>query len=90
MHHILDRTILAVNLMHLHKGYWISGSAVPGSPYTTYWEILGTILKPHRGGSIVEVARLRFPKFTVEMKELAEWIGLELCRIAVDECLPPR
>jgi hypothetical protein len=50
-------------------------------PISTYWEILGTILKPHRGGSIVEVGRLRLPTFTVEMKELAEWFGLELCRI---------
>jgi hypothetical protein len=23
------------------------------------------------------------------MKELAEWFGLELARIVVDECLPP-
>jgi hypothetical protein len=51
-------------MMQLHKGYWISGTAVPGPPYTTYWEILGTILKPHRGGSIVEVARLRLPAVT--------------------------
>jgi len=36
------------------------------------------------------VGRLRLPTFTVEIKELAEWLGLELCRIAVDECLPPR
>jgi hypothetical protein len=54
------------------------------------WEILGTILKPQRGGSVVEVGRLRLPRFTVEIKELAECFGLELCRIAVDECLPPR
>ena len=44
-------------------------------------------MKPHRGGSVVDVARLRLPKFTVEIKELAEWFGLELARIAVDECL---
>ena len=42
LHHILDRTILALNMMQLHKGYWISGSAVPGPPYTIYWEILPT------------------------------------------------
>ena len=77
-------------MMQLHKGYWVSGSAVPGPPHTTYWEILGTILKPQRGGSVVEVGRFRLPAFTVEIKELAEWFGLELCRIAVDECLPPR
>jgi hypothetical protein len=75
-------------MMQLHKGYWITGSAVPGPPNTTYWEILGTILKPHRGGSVVEMARLRLPTFTVEMKELAEWFGLELSRLVVDECLP--
>ena len=43
------------------------------------------ILKPHRGGFVVEVARLRLPAFTVEIKELAEWFGLELARIVVDE-----
>jgi len=42
-------------------------------------------LKTHRGGSVIEVARLRLPKFTVEIKELAEWFGLELARIVVDE-----
>ena len=62
--------------MQLHKGYWVSGSAVPGPPYTTYWEILGTVLKPHHGGSVVEVGRFRLPKFTVEIKERAEWFGI--------------
>ncbi|MDP2607177.1 MAG: hypothetical protein Q8S00_31970 [Deltaproteobacteria bacterium] len=71
--------------MEQYKGYWITGSADPGPPYTTYWEILGTILKPHRGGSVVEVARLRLPAFTVEIKELEEWFGLELAWIVVDE-----
>lgn len=68
-------------MMERHKGYWISGSTIPGPPYTAYWGILGTILKPHRGGSVVEVERFRLPRFTVEMKELAEWFGLELRRI---------
>ena len=72
-------------MLQSHNGYWISGSAVPGPPYTTYWEILATILKPHRGGSVVELARWRLPTFTVELKELAEWFGLELARIVVDE-----
>ena len=42
-------------------------------------------LKPHRGGSVVEVARLPLPAFTVEIKELEEWFGLELAWIVVDE-----
>jgi hypothetical protein len=31
-----------------------------------------------------------FPWFTVSIKELAEWFGLEVARIMVDECLAPR
>ncbi len=37
----------------------------------------------------MELARFRLKNFTVSMKELAEWFGLELARIAVDECLTP-
>jgi hypothetical protein len=33
----------------------------------------------------VELARFRLQNFAVSMKELAEWFGLELARIAVDE-----
>lgn len=75
-------------MMQLHRGCWISGSAFPGPLYTTYREILATLLKPHRGGSVVEVGRFHLRAFTVETKELAEWYGLELARIAVDQCLP--
>lgn len=76
-------------MMQQHNGYWISGSAVPGPPYTTYWTIRGTILRPTYKSAVVEVARLQFTDFTVEIKELAEWFGLELSRIAVDECFDP-
>jgi len=40
-----------------------------------------------RHTSIVEVTRFQLQQFTVSMKELAEWFGLELARIVVDECL---
>ena len=76
-------------MMEQHKGYWISGTAVPGPPYTTYWTILGTALKPGRASSIIEIARLKFDKFTLDYPELAEWFGLEISRIAVDEFLSP-
>jgi hypothetical protein len=36
----------------------------------------------------VEITRFQLQQFTVRMKELAEWFGLEIARIAVDECLP--
>jgi hypothetical protein len=41
-------------------------------------------------GSIVGVTRFQFHEFTVSMKELAEWFGLEVARIVVDECLVHR
>jgi hypothetical protein len=47
-------------------------------------------LKPGRSGSVVEITRFQVQRFTVSIKELAEWFGLEVARIVVDECLPPR
>jgi hypothetical protein len=38
----------------------------------------------------VEIERFQLRRFTVSMKELAEWFGLEIARIVVDECLAPR
>jgi hypothetical protein len=35
----------------------------------------------------VEIGRFQLQQFTVSMKELAEWFGLELSRMIVDECL---
>jgi hypothetical protein len=40
-----------------------------------------------RASSIVEIGRFQLQQFTVSMKELAEWFGLELAQIVVDECL---
>jgi len=31
-------------MMERYKGYWVSGSAVPGPPNTRYWESLGGAL----------------------------------------------
>jgi hypothetical protein len=47
----------------------------------------GGVLKPGRLGSIVEVTRFELPSFTMSMAELAEWFGLELARLIVDEYL---
>jgi hypothetical protein len=47
----------------------------------------GAILKPGRGSSVIEIARLQLDKFTLDYPELAEWFGLELARLVVDECL---
>ena len=77
-------------MMERYKGYWITGSAVPGPPYTRYWETLGTVLKDGRSGSIVEVARFRDNaiRFDHDVPGFAEFYGMELGRIFVDHCLP--
>jgi hypothetical protein len=36
--------------MQQHNGFWISGRAVPGPPYTTYWETMGPVLKSDCSG----------------------------------------
>jgi hypothetical protein len=38
----------------------------------------------------LEVTRFQLRQFTVDIKELAEWFGLEVARMVVDECLAPR
>jgi hypothetical protein len=75
-------------MMQQYTGYWIDGSAIPGPPYTLYWESLGTILKSGRHGSVIEVVRLQDRGARFDIWGVAEWYGLELSRIAVDECLP--
>src|SRR5215510_4630015 len=75
--------------MQPYKGYFIDGDAMPVHPYSPDWYVGGSVLVPGRGSSIVEVTRFQFQRFTVSMKELAEWFGLEVARIVVDECLAP-
>ena len=70
-----------------YKGYLIEGTALLVHPFSPDWHVCGSVLVTGRQGSIVELARFRLQNFTVSMKELVEWFGLELARIAVDECL---
>jgi hypothetical protein len=44
---------------------------------------------PGRSSSIVEITRFQLHRFTVSINELAEWFGLEIARLVVDECLAP-
>jgi hypothetical protein len=37
----------------------------------------------------VEITRFQLQQLTVSIKELAEWFGLEVARLVVDECLAP-
>ena len=76
--------------MQLYKGYFIQGSALPVHPFSPDWYVGGSVLVPGRSSSIVEITRFQLQQFTVSIKELAEWFGLEVARIVVDECLPAR
>jgi hypothetical protein len=76
--------------MQSYKGYFIKGSALLVHPFKPDWYVGGSVLVQGRSSSIVEIGRFQLQEFTVSMKGLAEWFGLEIARIAVDECLVPR
>jgi len=75
--------------MQPYKGYFIKGAAQLVHPFSPDWYVGGSVLMQGRASSIVEIWRFQLQQFTVSMKELAEWFGLEISRIAVDECLAP-
>jgi hypothetical protein len=77
-------------MMQPYKGYFIDGSALLVHPFSPDWYVGGSVLVPGRGSSIIEITRFQLQRFTVSIKELAEWFGLEVARIVVDECLPQR
>ena len=75
--------------MQPYKGYFIDGSALLVHPFSSDWCVGGSVLMQGRSTSIVEITRFQLQNFTVSMMEVAEWFGLELARIVVDECLAP-
>jgi len=74
-------------VMQPYKGYFIDGSALLVHPFSPYWYVGGSVLVPGRSSSIVEITRFQVQRFTISIKELAEWFGLEIAQIVVDECL---
>lgn len=77
-------------MLQPYKRYFVEGSALLVHPFSPDWYVGGCVLRQGRASSIVEVGRFRLQHFKVSIKELAEWFGLEIARIAVDECLPDR
>ena len=75
--------------MQPYKEYFIEGSALLVHPFSPDWYVGGSVLVPGRSSSIVEITRFQLQQFTVCIKELAEWFGLEVAEIVVDECLAP-
>jgi hypothetical protein len=76
--------------MQPYKEYFISGSAKMIHPFNPLCYPGGSVLKPGRLGSIVEVTCFELPSFNMSMEDLAEWFGLELSKLVVDECLEGR
>ena len=70
--------------MEQYKEFWISGSAVSGPPYTTYWTPAGAVLIQRPNGSVVELVRFNLEKFELEDQGATALFGLELARLVVD------
>jgi hypothetical protein len=70
-------------VMQPYKGYFISASALPVHPFSPDWYVGGSVLVPGRSSSIVEIGRFQLQRFTVSMKELAEWVRSGSC---ADRC----
>ena len=75
--------------MQPYKGYFISASAMPVHPFSPDWYVGGSVLVSGHSSSIVEITRFQLERFTVSIKELAEWFRLEVALIVVDEPLAP-
>ncbi len=67
--------------MQQHNGFWISGTAVPGPPYTDYWTPAGAVLFQRNNGSVVELVRFNLESFELEDQGVAVLFGLELARL---------
>jgi hypothetical protein len=72
------------------QGYFIESSALLVHPVSPGWYVGASVLVPGRSSSILEITRFQVQRFTVSIKELAEWFGLEVARLVVDECLAQR
>jgi hypothetical protein len=60
-------------MMQPYKGYFIEGSALLVHPFSPDWYVGGSILVSGRSSTIVEITRFHVQRFTVSIKELAEW-----------------
>jgi hypothetical protein len=66
-----------------YKGYFIDGDALMTHPFSLDWYVCGSVYVSGPGTSILGVMRFQLQQFTVDIKELAEWFGLEIARIVV-------
>jgi hypothetical protein len=74
-------------MMQPYKGYFIDGSALMTHPFSPDRYVCLRLRSFHfnRGSHALSASTVHR-----QMKELAEWFGLEVARIVVDECLAER
>jgi hypothetical protein len=68
------------------QGFFISGTARMVHPFYPESYPAGSIYRKGRGSSIVQVGCFELLSFTVNVQELAEWLGLDLAMMVVDQC----
>ena len=77
-------------MMEKYRGFWIYGNALPVTEFllgrVPQWYTKGSIDYVRPRGSLVELTRFQLPGTKFEEKEIAEWFGLEISRLAVDTC----
>ena len=71
-------------MMRYYNGFWISGRAMPGPPYTDYWTPAGAVLFQRPNHSVVELVRFNLESFELEDQGVAALFRLELARLVVD------
>ena len=64
--------------MQPYRGYFISANALLIHPFNPDWYVGGSVLVWGRSSSVVEITRFQLQRFTVSIKELAEWLDLRL------------
>jgi hypothetical protein len=66
-------------MMQPYTGHFIEGSALLVHPFRPDWHVVGgSVFVSGHHGSIVGITRFQLHQFTVSIKELAEWFGLEV------------
>ena len=73
-------------LMKPYKGYFITSSAMPVHPFNRTGTLAAAFWCRVAVVQSWEITRFQLG-VTVSIKELAEWFGLEVARIVVDECV---
>jgi hypothetical protein len=69
--------------MQQYNDFWITGSAVPGPPYTNYWTPGGDVCFQRGNRSVVELVRFNLESFDLADQSVAALLGLELARLVI-------